>query len=82
MAQHRAPTATYLLGLALVRALILVVDSAKVGHDNWHWKRDDQHTAERTNTAHYFAYHCCWHHVAVAAKSDPKVVRMSANEAR
>lgn len=55
----------HLLRLSLVGALVLVVNAAKVGHDNWNWQRDDEYTAKRANAAHYFANHGCRHHVAV-----------------
>lgn len=57
---------TNLLRLALVSALILMVDPAKVGHDDRNWQGDDQHTAQRTNAANYFANHGCWDHISVA----------------
>lgn len=54
------------LRLSLVRALILVVDTAEIGHDDWHGQGDHQHAAQRTNTANDFARNRLRHHVAVA----------------
>lgn len=62
-AEHK--TNTDLLSFSLVSSLILVINAAKIGHDDGNWKGDDQDTAKRTNTAHYLAYHSGWHHVTV-----------------
>lgn len=37
---------SYLLCSALVSTLILVVDAAKVGHNDWHGQGNDQDTTE------------------------------------
>lgn len=36
----------YLLRSALVSTLVLVVDAAKVGHDDWHRQGNDQDATE------------------------------------
>lgn len=36
----------YLLGSALVCTLVLMVDAAKVGYNDWHWQGNDQNTTE------------------------------------
>lgn len=37
---------TYLLGSALVRTLVLMVDAAEVGYNDWHRQGNDQHATE------------------------------------
>ena len=61
---------TCLLSLALVGPLILMVNAAKVGHDDGNWQGDDQHSAKRTNAAHHFAGYRLWDHVAVPATKE------------
>lgn len=56
---------TNLLCFALVRPLILMIDTTEVGHDDRNRKRDDQDAAERTNTTHYFPDNCARYHVTV-----------------
>lgn len=63
-----------LLSLALVGALVLVVDAGEVGDDDWHGQGDDQHAGQRADAAHYLASDGLWYHVAVPATRKPRNV--------
>lgn len=46
-----------------------MVYPAKIGHNNWNWKGNDQDTAERADTAHNFTNHRRGNHVAIPVQS-------------
>ena len=60
----------YLLRLAFVGTLTLMVDAAEVGNDDRNRKCDDEHAAERADTADDLADHRVRYHVAVAGDTE------------
>lgn len=57
----------YLLCSSLVSSLILMVNPAEVGNDNWNRKSNNQHTTQRANRAKNLAGNCLGHHVAITS---------------
>lgn len=55
----------YLLSTAFVRSLVLVVDAAEVGDDDWNWQSDHQHAAKGANGTKNLSSDSFWYHVSV-----------------
>lgn len=63
---------THPLCFSLICTLVLMVNPAKVGHNDRNRKRDDEHTAQRTHTTHDLACDRFRHHVTVPAMQKKK----------
>lgn len=63
---------SYLLCSALVSTLVLVVDAAKVGHDDWHRQCNDQDTTEGADGSENLASNGAGHHVSIAGAGGDK----------
>lgn len=63
---------SYLLCSALVSTLVLVVDAAKVGHDDWHRQCNDQDTTEGADGSKNLASNGAGHHVSIAGARGSK----------
>lgn len=70
---ERRSTEAYPLSFSFISALTLVINSTEVRHDNGNGKGDDQHTAQRANTADNLARNRLRHLKAKAAKEREKV---------
>lgn len=56
---------TYLLCSSLVGSLILMINAAEVGNNNWDRQSNDQHPAQRANGAKYLPSNRLGHHVSI-----------------
>lgn len=63
---------TYLLCSPLVGSLVLVVNSAEVGNNDWNRQSNDQHPAQGANGAKYLPSNCLGHHVTITGGGKKK----------
>lgn len=56
---------SYLLCSPLVSSLVLVVNSAEVGNNDWNRQSNDQHPAQGADGAKYLPSNCLGHHVTI-----------------
>lgn len=59
---------SHLLGFPFVGPLALMVDPGKVGHDDRHRQRDDEHSTQGAHATHNLARDRVRHHVTVPAR--------------
>lgn len=62
----------YLLRSPLVGSLVLVVNSAEVGNNDWNRQSNDQHPTQGANGAKYLPSNCLGHHVTITTGGKKK----------
>lgn len=72
----------YLLRPPLVGPLVLVVNSAEVGNNDWNRQSNDQHPAQGANGAKYLPSNCLGHHVTITGGGKKKKREAPASDKR
>ncbi len=70
---HLSPTDLKFLSPTLVSSLVLMINAAEVGNDDWNRQSDDQHPTERTDGAKDLSCYGLRDHVSVPAEKEQEI---------